>query len=188
MSDLYGALGVSSNATGEEINRAYRKTAKAAHPDTGGSRERFDLVRLAKDVLTDADRRAHYDRTGEYGDVGPDLSAMRSMQIALQALVEVIAICVRKGRTPDEYDLINDSIRKVREKQQALEETKTNSKAEAKEFRRLAKKFKPKDGKPNRISPMFDGQAAECERQIAATKELLDAHKAAIDLLKEHSF
>src|ERR1700741_1067042 len=57
-------LGVARQASGEEIARAYRRAARASHPDGGGagSAERFQGVSDAYEVLSDPRRRAVYDR------------------------------------------------------------------------------------------------------------------------------
>ena len=64
MTDLYETLGVAKDATKEAIKRAFRSKAKAAHPDTGGSTEKFHAIELAHRVLSDDERRAEYDRNG----------------------------------------------------------------------------------------------------------------------------
>lgn len=66
--NLYEILGVEKNATAAQIKSAYRKMAKTAHPDGGGSDELFNELNLAYEVLKDADRRARYDATGKYDD------------------------------------------------------------------------------------------------------------------------
>ena len=63
--DPYIVLGVPRQASGEEIACAYRRAARASHPDSGdaGSAERFQAVSDAYDVLRDPRRRAVYDRS-----------------------------------------------------------------------------------------------------------------------------
>jgi curved DNA-binding protein CbpA len=63
--DPYIVLGVPRQASREEIARAYRRAARASHPDSGGagSAERFQAVSNAYDVLRDTRRRAVYDRS-----------------------------------------------------------------------------------------------------------------------------
>lgn len=69
--DYYKALGVTPQASADEIKKAYRKLAKQSHPDsTGGDKrkeQRFKEVSAAYDVLGDAKRRAQYDEVRALG-------------------------------------------------------------------------------------------------------------------------
>lgn len=63
--DYYKALGVSKNASAEEIKKSYRKLARKYHPDANkgdsASEERFKEISEAYNVLSDTKRRAEYD-------------------------------------------------------------------------------------------------------------------------------
>jgi curved DNA-binding protein len=60
--DYYSILGVGSNASPEEIKRAYRKLAMKHHPDrTGGDDTRFKQINEAYDTLKDPAKRQQYD-------------------------------------------------------------------------------------------------------------------------------
>jgi hypothetical protein len=63
--DLYEELGVPRNATGDEVNAAFRARAKALHPDTQpgdpAAAEEFKRVSRAYSVLRDPAQRARYD-------------------------------------------------------------------------------------------------------------------------------
>ncbi|MBO0871758.1 MAG: J domain-containing protein [Pseudonocardia sp.] len=65
--DFYDALGVSRDASAEDIQRAYRKLARRYHPDVNKdpeAAERFREIGEAYDVLSDPDTRRRYDRFG----------------------------------------------------------------------------------------------------------------------------
>ena len=65
--DLYDVLGISRDASQEEVKRAFRRLAMEYHPDRNkeaGAEERFKQVAAAYDVLSDAEKRSAYDRFG----------------------------------------------------------------------------------------------------------------------------
>ena len=65
--DFYDVLGVSRDASEEEINRAFRKKAAKYHPDVSdedGAEEKFRKAKKAKEVLGDDEKRQAYDRLG----------------------------------------------------------------------------------------------------------------------------
>lgn len=64
---FYNLLGVSKNATPEEIKKAFRKLALKKHPDKGGDPKEFAEITHAAEVLTDPEKRKIYDRFGEEG-------------------------------------------------------------------------------------------------------------------------
>lgn len=54
---------MAEDASPEEVRHAYRRLAKAAHPDAAGDPDAFRAVTLAYEVLSEPARRAAYDRT-----------------------------------------------------------------------------------------------------------------------------
>ena len=67
MVDYYEVLGVSKNASQEEIKKAYRHNVKKFHPDVDKDSNAsffFRQVQEAYDVLSDPEKRAYYDRNG----------------------------------------------------------------------------------------------------------------------------
>lgn len=72
--DYYATLGIKPEATADEVKRAYRKAARKYHPDVSKEKNaeaRFKEVGEAYEVLSDAEKRAHYDRLRASGDPMP---------------------------------------------------------------------------------------------------------------------
>lgn len=73
--DYYKTLGVSRDASREDINRAYRKLARKYHPDLNkeaGAEEKFKEISEAYEVLKDPDKRKKYDQLGSRWQEGQD--------------------------------------------------------------------------------------------------------------------
>jgi molecular chaperone DnaJ len=72
--DYYEVLGVSRDASDQELKSAYRKQALKNHPDRNpgdhAAEEKFKEASEAYQVLSDADKRAAYDRYGHAGAAG----------------------------------------------------------------------------------------------------------------------
>ena len=66
--DYYEVLGISKGASQDEIKKAYRKMAIKYHPDKNPddktAEEKFKEAAEAYEILSDADKRARYDRYG----------------------------------------------------------------------------------------------------------------------------
>ncbi len=71
-SDPYKELGVTRTASADEIRKAFRKLAKANHPDTNPdnktAEEKFKRVSAAFDIVGDAEKRKKFDA----GDIDAD--------------------------------------------------------------------------------------------------------------------
>jgi curved DNA-binding protein len=75
--DYYDALGVSREASADEIRRAYRTLARRYHPDVNkeeSAEDRFKEISEAYEVLRDPEKRERYDRFGQNWKAGEDVS------------------------------------------------------------------------------------------------------------------
>ncbi len=80
--DYYEILGVSKSSAAEEIKKAYRKVAMQFHPDRNpgdkAAEEKFKEAAEAYEVLSDAEKKAQYDRFGHAGMRGSGRSQQGS--------------------------------------------------------------------------------------------------------------
>lgn len=83
--DLYEILGVSRDASEEDVKRAYRRQARQLHPDTGGDENAFKELTTAYEVLRNPQTRANYDRYGDPRGVGGDLGGLGDLNDLVNA-------------------------------------------------------------------------------------------------------
>ena len=71
--DHYAVLGVTKDATPDQIKKAYRKLASQHHPDKGGDTTKFQEIQTAYAILSDPEKRAEYDNPRPQGvQMGPN--------------------------------------------------------------------------------------------------------------------
>jgi molecular chaperone DnaJ len=68
--DYYQILGVTRDASSDDIKKAYRKLAHKYHPDKGGDEKKFKEVNEAYQILSDSEKKAQYDKFGRVFEGG----------------------------------------------------------------------------------------------------------------------
>jgi len=188
VTDLYAVLGIERTATTADVRKAYRRMAKKAHPDAGGSDKQFALIRLAHDVLTDPARRQKYDETGNIELKPVDNALGEALQQVKIALDHVITVCLQRRMEPETVDVIADATRYLRDKIAEGEQANAKTKHEMDKGRKFVKRFKGKKKKPNLITPLFEQQFAQGDQIIANNNRSIASMKRAIEILKDHEF
>jgi curved DNA-binding protein CbpA len=183
VTDLYDLLGIAHDATTVEIRRAYRAKSKLHHPDAGGDRKMFDLIKLAEDVLTDPERRKRYDRTGTAEETAPD-NAVVAVQEYLFAAVEAFLSKINRAKfgTTDVLGGVRAELRnRIADRLQMIRDAEAN----AAEVKVLADRFAVADDGRNWLHRMLmsrhDDVLKSCDN---AKRECELAEKALLEIAR----
>jgi curved DNA-binding protein CbpA len=179
VTDLYAVLGVNRGAGKDEIKRAYRRAAKATHPDAGGSVERFALVTLAHATLSDDLKRKGYDQTGATDQLEAAIA-----QTALDALSAAVTQLQSMGFPPGRANLLAEAVQICRDQIKTINMVERNSARALAELTRLKKRFTRKTADTDLAKIITSGKARNAQnyqqqRQIC---------EAAIRLLEGHAY
>src|ERR1700680_5001362 len=102
--DYYEVLGVERGASEEELKKAYRRLAVQFHPDRNPgdkqAEERFKELNEAYQVLSDAERRAQYDRYGHAAFQGPQGTGFGFTQGFEEVFSDIFGDFFGTGRGP----------------------------------------------------------------------------------------
>lgn len=185
--NLYETLGLDRDATDGEIKAAYRRKAKATHPDAGGDRDQFEAVNQAWLVLRNPKKRAHYDRTGEIpdSDLNPDAPAMTCLATTFETVMNAI---MSKGADLAKSDIIGLMRQVIQHEIAHRVEARNNAKADLKAWRGMRERFSVTEGKENRLAGFVDAKIGFCEQAIAQGDELDAVARAALEILEDHAY
>jgi curved DNA-binding protein CbpA len=100
LTDYYAMLGVGRGASAADVDRAYRRAARATHPDVHpddvSAAERFHAVTIAYETLSDPRRRAAYDHAH------PSIRRSRPVRIAVDGRESVAPVEIgRRAPQPE---------------------------------------------------------------------------------------
>lgn len=190
----YDTLGISPNATQEEIVRAYRSLAIRHHPDAGGNgdSQRFKQIATAYEVLRDSSRRRRYDETGD-----DTLPKDEAYQIVVATLYEVVTDAAGNQFNLEEIDLIFRVRKQISSMRKKFEQTAEKAHREAEKFRRIAERMES-DGGENKLraallepAKKMEQESAEAKRRIGVLdecEEILQHYKYRFDPPKESTW
>ena len=174
MSTLYDDLGVAPDATDADIRKAFRGLARQHHPDrAGGDHARMSAVNRAYETLSDPERRARYDATGETR--GPPSLDDRARSILFQVMTQEF------DRQPEGADLV----RAVREHLQRGLRQNRSVIAQAREVIEKVGRQRKKLKDAGLFAGLFDQRVAELGGKVTAIEHDNEAIERAIALLAD---
>jgi len=181
MQDLYEILGVKRHVSKAVIKVAYKKLASKYHPDRNPdapeATAKFQTVQRAYDILSDDDKRKHYDETGSTGDA-PNIDQLAVNMVGMLTIEAAAAAGFRKG----------NYLLKVRQK---ISEAKVACAKEAKKYQRNVDRLTylidhtKSDGQ---LDGYLDGKRMELQQSLAHAEEGLVVMDAALDYIEACSY
>lgn len=157
--DPYAVLSVEKNATLKNIRSAYRVLSSEHHPDRpGGSREKFEELKLAHDILTNPERRKRYDTTGRI-DLSP-ITPQR-VQLFIDATMRTVITATRPDGSTDDpvfHNIRDKIVLSILGSRVPLRNAKFKLQRELERAQRMIERFKPR----NEWDPI--GEALKKER------------------------
>lgn len=167
--DLYEVLGISRDATPEEIKAAYRRASKAAHPDMqGGSTEAFAKVQRAWDVLRDPRRRAVYDATGDAQEQTPDNSLAKIHSLIMGALDRAA-----QGDDVDHRNIVEIAAKFLDHDRREGEAANDQLRATKAKFEKIRKRLRFKGDGPDLVDSTYADRIADIDRNIENNERVM---------------
>ena len=185
MSDLYEILGLKRTAGRKDIHKAYRRKAKAAHPDSGGTVEAFNELVTAYAVLSDVKARTKYDETGEIDPPRPDNFDGGAIEIIAEKLGLVIH-AEHDLAAMDVGALIEQAIRQdIADRKGSV----AHQKRAAERLAALRARTKHKaQGEGTLVARVFDWHELAIQSRIEKHEEAVQFLERALEILEDYSF
>jgi len=185
MIDLYQVLGIKKCATQEEIHTAFRRKAKVAHPDSGGSVTEFGDLVTAHDVLSDTLRRQRYDCTGEIEPSRPDNLDGSAIEVIAQKLGLIIH-AEHDVTSTDITALIEQAIREDIDQRKS---NISNQKRAIERAARLRARVRRKaNGADNTLARVLDWHEFATKDHIKKNEGAVSSMERALEILDGYSF
>jgi curved DNA-binding protein CbpA len=184
--DLYDKLGVPKDAALETIKKAFRRKASKAHPDKGGTVEKFHAIRLAYEVLSDSSKRAKYDETGGY-DNAPDNETARVNELFVQIFEQVVQLHSGNIKSANIFKLMEHDIHK---KQAELSAAVTGIRKEQDVKRYIISKlaFKGTSGETNILHNALEANIAHLQVSIDNAQKQQEVYGKLLAMIPIYEF
>lgn len=187
----YDQLDVPRDATAADMRAAYKRRAKATHPDQGGSDADFRLVQLAYEILSDPAKRARYDRDGTAEEAKPDNSRPAALGLIDGHMGPIIQRYIMGGFAGADDPRRKDLIGIITGALECEISTANNSIHQAEQavafMRDMAGRFDTKDDS-NPLAAKFAAQIAAIEKSIVDVRDGIRLRRLAIDILAGYKF
>lgn len=183
---LYRVLGIRPNSSAETIKKAFRRKAMKFHPDRNvgddAAAAEYLEIQKAYDILSDPERRAKYDATGDTSHTIPRENS-ELMGILHPTLMETITTIAPFERI-ESLDLVKRMITKVQNRISQIEDVHKQILVRQKLLNKVIGRITT-EGEENLLDSMVKNELDGLEIPLANIKADLDKHTRAINFLKQ---
>lgn len=155
----YEILGVSIDATLEEIKSKYKQLANIHHPDKGGDEETFKLINLAYDILSDPIKRQNFQSDGIFFT---DTSIEKDAHLKIEQLF----FTHLENYNPDVGNFIQILNTDVQHQKQNVRKEIDNCKRYIFKLEKIKNKIKLKEEAQNIIEAIITKKIENCNRDL----------------------
>lgn len=187
--DPYAELDLPKDATPAQVKSAYRKRAKRAHPDGGGTSEKFNKLSRAMLILSDPVRRDKFDRTGDTDEVAPDNTVAVAISIivgfVLQAITQHIT---QNARDPCCVDLVGLMREHFKKQRLEFENQKVPINRSVKKLEQVEKRFRARKKANPLLLAALKNQRLGAQEPLRALDQKIQQLDDALAMLDGYDF
>ena len=176
----YEVLGVTKNASLEEIKKHFKQLAQKHHPDKGGDEKEFIKVKQAYETLIDPEKRKFYDNNGYYD---------QKVSLEEQALTELNKVFLE---IMNRYDIDNNDIIAIiktvtSETKQSILDSIYHLEVRINKMNTVKERVVSFD-KENIFFSFANYEIEECENELTFYKEKLQVYEILQKILSKYSY
>jgi DnaJ-class molecular chaperone len=174
----YETLNIPCEADAATIRKAHRKAARASHPDHGGSTEAFLAVQKSYEILTDPERKARYDATGD----------TKEIDLRKEAVNKLVGLVIQFAEQRDwsQDDMVHAMIRSVKDGIERGHQSNDGLRKQGAKLRATAERISTKG--QNILAAALEKRAGDCDNQIAANKTQLQIGELMVTMLGDYNY
>lgn len=181
MKNLYEILDVPKDASESDIKKAYRKKAQTSHPDKdGGDEELFKAVQKAYEILSDANKRKHYDETGEE-------SKDNLNNDVIESLIGIV-LNVVQGNDVKRNNILATAITLVHRQQDAHRSKRKQAELEHERLVEAASRISCVEGKENILKLALESQANRIKMALQEIDKVLSIGEEILVVIADYSY
>lgn len=184
MTDPYEILGLSADASADEIRAAYKKLAQQLHPDkhpddVAGATKRFQELDEAYTILADSAKRARYDDLGDTEETESNELRMHAIELLTESALELLD---KPGDHHVTLRIMCDEV--IKKRTAAIQDARL----QIKKREQFAKRWKNKLGGRNIFANALRREVLRLRDDIENSKVSIDIAKECLCILAEYEY